>query len=64
MHSRQPEFHGWAFNLPVGAALHDKWKQVPDGIDVLITHGPPKGELSMILIFGLSFSPLMEASEL
>lgn len=39
----QPEFHGWAFNLPVGAALRDKWKLVPDGVDVLITHGPPKG---------------------
>jgi len=40
---RQPEFHGWAFNLPTGAALREKWNLIPDGIDVLITHGPPTG---------------------
>lgn len=39
----QPEFHSWAFNLPRGAALAEKWALIPEGIDVLITHGPPEG---------------------
>lgn len=39
----QPAFHGWAFNLPRGAALAEKWARIPAGIDVLITHGPPAG---------------------
>ena len=37
----QPEFCNWAFNLPRGQALKEKWDHIPDGIDVLITHGPP-----------------------
>jgi Icc-related predicted phosphoesterase len=39
----QPEFCNWAFNLPRGAALREKWDLIPEGLDVLITHGPPKG---------------------
>lgn len=39
----QPEFMGWAFNLPRGAALAEKWALIPDGTDVLVTHGPPFG---------------------
>jgi hypothetical protein len=39
----QPEFHGWAFNLPRGEALAQKWALIPTGIDVLATHGPPYG---------------------
>ncbi|MEX1364135.1 MAG: metallophosphatase domain-containing protein [Nannocystaceae bacterium] len=39
----QPEFFHWAFNLPRGEALAAKWAQVPAGVDVLITHGPPRG---------------------
>jgi predicted phosphodiesterase len=39
----QPEFGGWAFNLPRGPALAEKWAAIPDGLDVLITHGPPRG---------------------
>lgn len=39
----QPEYNGWAFNLPRGAPLAEKWQLIPDGIDVLITHGPPHG---------------------
>ena len=39
----QPEFHQWAFNLPRGTALANKWATIPDGIDVLITHCPPLG---------------------
>lgn len=40
----QPEFCNWAFNLPRnGEALRHKWSQIPAGVDVLITHGPPFG---------------------
>lgn len=39
----QPEFFGWAFNLPRGEPLAAKWALVPEGIDVLVTHGPPRG---------------------
>ncbi|KAM9502596.1 metallophosphoesterase MPPED2 isoform 1-T2 [Salvelinus alpinus] len=38
-----PWFNGWGFNLPRGQSLLDKWNQVPEGIDVLMTHGPPLG---------------------
>jgi 3',5'-cyclic AMP phosphodiesterase CpdA len=37
----QPEFHDWAFNLPRGHALAEKWRKIPDNTDVLITHSPP-----------------------
>ncbi|MEZ4221991.1 MAG: metallophosphatase domain-containing protein [Polyangiaceae bacterium] len=39
----QPEFGAWAFNLPRGAALADKWSLIPDAVDVLVTHSPPVG---------------------
>jgi predicted phosphohydrolase len=39
----QPEYNDWAFNLPRGSALADKWKLIPASCDVLITHGPPAG---------------------
>jgi Icc-related predicted phosphoesterase len=39
----QPEFNGWAFNLPRGRALAQKWARIPAGVDVLVTHGPPEG---------------------
>jgi Icc-related predicted phosphoesterase len=38
-----PEFNDWAFNLPRGAALAEKWALIPEHVDVLITHGPPYG---------------------
>lgn len=39
----QPEFCDWAFNLPRGAPLAAKWALIPEGTDVLMTHGPPRG---------------------
>jgi predicted phosphohydrolase len=42
----QPEFYNWAFNLPKGGwELEQKWKDIPDDIDILITHGPAWGML-------------------
>lgn len=37
----QPEFFNWAFNLPRGRRLAEKWAKIPEGIDILMTHGPP-----------------------
>lgn len=41
----QPWFYDWAFNLPRGQTLRDKWDLIPDETDVLVTHGPPFGYL-------------------
>ena len=37
----QPEFFNWAFNLPRGKELADKWAMIPNDTNILITHGPP-----------------------
>lgn len=42
---RQPWYYGWGFNLPRGQALLDKWNQIPDNTDILVTHCPPLGEI-------------------
>ena len=45
----QPEFCGWAFNLPrKGAKLRRVWENIPNDVNVLITHGPPWGILDKI----------------
>ena len=44
----QPRFFDWAFNLKRGAELREKWKLIPDDVDVLITHGPPFGILDEV----------------
>jgi len=36
----QPEFYDWAFNLPRGEKLAEKWDLIPNDTDILITHGP------------------------
>ena len=44
----QPEFCGWAFNLPRdGWELRRKWEHIPEDLDILVTHGPPKDILDM-----------------
>ena len=38
----QPEFYNWAFNLPRnGVELQEKWSNIPNDTEILITHGPP-----------------------
>ncbi len=39
----QPTFFDWAFNLPRGRALAERWALIPEATDILITHGPPRG---------------------
>ncbi|MGH9368132.1 MAG: metallophosphatase domain-containing protein [Thermoanaerobaculia bacterium] len=43
----QPWFYDWAFNLPRGPALREKWARIPEGLDILVTHGPPAGILDV-----------------
>jgi Icc-related predicted phosphoesterase len=44
----QPEFFDWAFNLPRGEKLKEKWDMIPLNTDILITHGPPFGKLDYV----------------
>lgn len=44
----QPQFHNWAWNLPRGQALKDKWALIPEDTQVLLTHGPPMGILDTV----------------
>jgi len=46
----QPEFYDWAFNLPRnGTELAEKWSQIPEDTDILLTHGPAWGYVDTIL---------------
>jgi Icc-related predicted phosphoesterase len=46
----QPEFNGWAFNLPKdGWELEQAWDEIPDDVDILVTHGPAFGYLDTIM---------------
>lgn len=44
----QPEFHSWAFNLPRGKSLQQKWAKIPTDTDILVTHAPPFSILDSI----------------
>jgi predicted phosphodiesterase len=38
----QPEFGGWAFNLPrKSKEIKEEWEKIPKDTNILITHGPP-----------------------
>ena len=50
----QPEFHNWAFNLPRGEKIKEKWDLIPDDVDILITHGPAFGKLDYVPYDGLN----------
>jgi Icc-related predicted phosphoesterase len=39
----QPTFCNWAFNVDRGRPIRKVWDQIPSGLDLLITHGPPRG---------------------
>lgn len=39
----QPWFHSMAFNVRRGGDIARVWRMIPDGLDVLLTHGPPRG---------------------
>lgn len=39
------KFNGWAFMKDPGQDMARHWSQIPENLDVLITHGPPAGIL-------------------
>jgi len=44
--SYQPYFYDWAFNAPDGPEgeifLTKKWAMIPENVDLLLVHGPPR----------------------
>lgn len=40
-----PRFYDWGFNVDRGPKIGEKWKNIPDDVNVLITHGPGYGTL-------------------
>lgn len=40
-----PTFYNWAFMADRGKEIAEYWKQIPSGMDIVITHGPPHGIL-------------------
>ncbi len=43
----QPRIGDWAFSLDKPSQLRQKWRSIPQGVDVLITHSPPFGILDL-----------------
>jgi Icc-related predicted phosphoesterase len=43
-----PEFLNWAFMYRRGPEARRHWDQIPDNLEVLITHGPPFGILDQV----------------
>ena len=41
----QPWFFDWAFNRKRGTEIAEHWKLIPEGTDILVTHGPAFGVL-------------------
>jgi Calcineurin-like phosphoesterase len=42
-----PTFFDWAFMRDRGNAIRKHWNEIPEGLDILITHGPPFGYLDL-----------------
>lgn len=42
-----PTFGNWAFMADRGDPIKTYWDKIPEGTDVLVTHGPPLGILDM-----------------
>lgn len=43
-----PWFYDWAWNVERGPAIKAHWDKIPDDTQVLITHGPPHGQLDIV----------------
>lgn len=44
----QPWFFDWAFNRQRGAEIRKHWDLIPEGTDILLTHGPAYGILDEV----------------
>jgi hypothetical protein len=53
----QPEFGGWAFNLPRGQSLLDKWNKIPADTDILVNLRTMLRNTGIQLIWGLGLQP-------
>lgn len=40
-----PWFHNWAYNRHRGDLIQAHWNKIPEGTNILVTHGPPYGIL-------------------
>lgn len=40
-----PRYHSWSFMKERGPPMASIWARIPYGVDVLVTHGPPRGVL-------------------
>lgn len=56
----QPEFGNWAFGYP---RTQDRWTKIPDGVDIVMTHGPPFGILDFAHGQHMGCSHLLNAME-
>lgn len=56
-----PAFNNWAFGYPPQMA-GAQWAKIPPRVDVLVTHGPPKGVLDMA--FSDHYGPQLGCPEL
>ena len=45
-----PYFMGWGFNVNRGYEISKIWNQIPDDVEVLVTHGPPYGMLDKVKV--------------
>ncbi len=45
-----PRFRDMAYNRERGAAIAEHWAKIPAGLDVLVTHGPPRGLGDRIIV--------------
>jgi predicted phosphohydrolase len=43
-----PSFSNWSWMLDRGAPIKRVWDQIPNGIDILMTHGPPYGHGDLV----------------
>lgn len=43
-----PWFLNWAWNAQRGPEIKRLWDQIPEDIDILVTHGPPEGMQDMV----------------
>jgi len=44
-----PWFFDWAYNRHRGAEIMPHWQMIPEGLDILITHGPPRGYVDILM---------------
>jgi Icc-related predicted phosphoesterase len=56
LQSHTPRFYDWAFNLDE-EDLEERWKATPIDIDIVVTHGPPRGYCDHTMRDGRQGSP-------